>query len=101
MVKQKINSYKRRKKNGFRKVVTVSAYERKVKPKKKVYIEVEDEEDEKIEIGLIMCCNNTEKMSLKNNIVIIDCPTCDFECGFPKKKQRKMTLELLKEITEG
>ena len=41
-----ISCYKRRKKHGQRKVVEVKGYWRKVKPREKVYIEVEDVEKE-------------------------------------------------------
>ena len=57
-------------------------------------------EEHKFEIGIIMLCNNTKLMTLENGTVTLDCPSCDFKSGFPKKKQRKMTVELLKEIVE-
>ena len=40
-----IPCYKRKKKYGQRKTVTVNGYWRKTEPRKKVYIEVEDEKD--------------------------------------------------------
>ena len=40
MKKQKIESYKRRKKHGQRKVVVIGEYERRVKPRKKNYINI-------------------------------------------------------------
>ena len=42
MPKQKIDSYNRKKKHGQRKVETVLGYTRKVKPKKKNYIDIPD-----------------------------------------------------------
>jgi len=45
-----ISSYKRRKKHGQRKVAEVKGYWRKVKPREKVYIEVEVAEKEVVNI---------------------------------------------------
>ena len=45
-MKQEVKPYKRRKKWGQRKVVSVSGYQRNIKRKEKVYIEIEDEKDE-------------------------------------------------------
>ena len=46
MPKQEIDSYKRKKRHGQRKVKTVLGYIRKVKPKKKNYIDIPDDDKE-------------------------------------------------------
>ena len=61
-----------------------------------------------IEVGLAMRCNNTAKMNLTENgdfiTVVIDCPTCDFACGFSKHAQRTKTFKtcglLFREVLE-
>ena len=50
---------------------------------------------EKFELALLMQCNNTAKITLENNIITVDCPSCDFSCGFPKNKQRKRDLVVM------
>ena len=54
----------------------------------------------KFELGLLMRCSNTEKITVENMTIIVDCPTCDFECGFPKNKQRKRKLEAQKKESQ-
>jgi hypothetical protein len=44
---------------------------------------------EKINAGLLMSCVNTKKIRITRKGIIIDCPSCDFKCGFSKNKQRR------------
>lgn len=48
---------------------------------------------EKVNAGLLMQCNNTAKIKVTEKEIVIDCPSCDFSCGFPKDKQRKRRLK--------
>jgi len=47
---------------------------------------------EKFEAGLIMICNNTAKITITPSEIIVDCPNCNFSCGFPKTKKRRRLL---------
>lgn len=49
-----------------------------------------------IDACINMQCGNMKAISVQQNddetvTISTDCPTCDFSCGFPKKKKRVKT----------
>ena len=56
-------------------------------------VSLEDISLKKINVGIIMSCNNIAKIFIQKDRIIIDCPSCNFQCGFSKKKQRVRLLK--------